>query len=325
MKKLFCTAAALLLGASVSLAAYAKDFGEVTVLGDSITTGYGLDGYQAGNNYSAAGSFGSLIAADCSGYQNLAKDGATSAELLSLLDGEEALGAVSKADSVIISIGGNDFLVPMMSSIQQAILDNSELLNGLAGGNVSVEAVIPQIAGALFAAIQSVDVAKTGENISGIIGKIRAANPDCNIYILTVYDPFEGIEGMEVIEVMAKESLPQLNAGITSAAKNGGAEVVDVYAAFAGHAAEYTNIGKMDIHPSAEGHKVIYSLLSDVMKEGAPSSGNVSNPVADTGVSNPGTDSPKPNPDTGVSDIVFVSAGTLTAVAALVISRRKKD
>ena len=32
---------------------------ELVVLGDSITSGYGLDGYVSGDNYSAAGSCGS--------------------------------------------------------------------------------------------------------------------------------------------------------------------------------------------------------------------------------------------------------------------------
>ena len=37
---------------------------ELVVLGDSITSGYGLDGYVSGDNYSAAGSFANMLGAD---------------------------------------------------------------------------------------------------------------------------------------------------------------------------------------------------------------------------------------------------------------------
>ena len=315
MKKFLCTAAALLLGLSMSLAASAKDYGSVTVLGDSIATGYGLAGYNAGDNYSPAGSFGSLISKDCTGYTNLAKDGATSADLLARLDSDDAITAVSKADSVIISIGGNDFLQPMLSAVMGAVTDNPELLAAIMGGSITEE-LIQQVMGSLVSAAQSVDVSKSGENLTGIIGKIRKANPDCNIYILTVYDPFENVAGMEAIDLAAKERLPQLNAEIASAAKNGGAEVIDVYNKFTGHAMEYTNIGIMDIHPNAAGHEVIYSLLSNAVKE---VSGSVSDP--DNTAKDPIPDNGSDNPGTGA--VAFVGAGALAA-AVLVVSRRKK-
>lgn len=318
MKKLICAAAALLTGLSLSIAASAKDLGTVTVLGDSIATGYGLAGYTSGDNYSAEGSFGSLISRDCSDYTNLARDGATGAELLELLDGGEALEAVSEADSVIISIGGNDFLRPMLASVQQAMLDSADLFAGVADGSVSPEEVLPQLTEAIISAAQSVDVEQSGKNISGIIGKIRGVNPDCGIYILTVYDPFEDIAGMEAIASVASERLPQLNAEISAAAAANGASVIDVYSAFEGHAAEYTNIGIMDIHPSAAGHEVIYSLLSGAMGETAPSTGGAS----DSGT---GSGAAKPSPDTGAPAAAFAGAAALTAAAALVISRRKKD
>lgn len=317
MKRLFSAAAALLLGASISLAASAKDYGSVTVLGDSIATGYGLAGYTAGDNYSPEGSFGSLISADCSEYTNLAKDGATSADLLARLDDEDAIAAVSKADSVIISIGGNDFLQPMLSAVMGVVTEDPELLMAIMTGDITEE-LIQQVMGSLVGAAQSVDISKSGENLSGIIEKIHKANPDCNIYILTVYDPFEGVAEMEPLELAAKERLPQLNSTIDYVAKNSGAQVIDVNSAFAGHAEEYTNIGIMDIHPSAQGHKVIYSLLSDAVKEIAPSTPEPSSPGTDN---SPSPDSSSDNPPTGAA--AFAGVGALTA-AVLVVSRRKK-
>lgn len=310
MKKLICAAVSLLLGVSMSMAASAKDYGSVTVLGDSIATGYGLAGYTAGDNYSASGSFGSLISKDCTGYTNLAKDGATSADLLARLDSEDALNAVSSADSVIISIGGNDFLQPMLSAVTNAVIGDSALFEAFMSGSITDD-IIQQFMGSLVTAAQSVDITKSGENLSGIIQKIHAANPDCEIYVLTVYDPFDA-DDMEPISSVAKERLPQLNSTIEYVAKNSGAQVVDVYSAFAGHAEEYTNINIMDIHPSAAGHEVIYSLLSNAVKEASPTSGDPSNNGAE------GSD----NPATGAA--AFVGAGALAA-AVLVVSRRKRN
>lgn len=315
MKKFLCTAAAVLLGLSMSLAASAKDYGSVTVLGDSIATGYGLAGYNAGDNYSPAGSFGSLISKDCTGYTNLAKDGATSADLLARLDSDDAIAAVSKADSVIISIGGNDFLQPMLLAVMGVVTEDPELLMAIMTGDITEE-LIQRVMGSLVGAAQSVDISMSGENLSGIIEKIHKANPDCGIYILTVYDPFEGVEEMEPLELAAKERLPELNSTIEYVAKNSGAQVVDVYSAFTDHAEEYTNIGIMDIHPNAAGHEVIYSLLSNAVKE---VSGSVSDP--DNTAKDPIPDNGSDNPGTGA--VAFVGAGALAA-AVLVVSRRKK-
>ena len=76
--------------------------------------------------------------------------------------------------------------------------------------------------------------------------------------LLTVYDPFEGVQGMEMMDVAAREKLGELNAEIFGEASEHGAAVADVHSAFEGHALDYTNISSMDIHPNKEGHSVIY-------------------------------------------------------------------
>ena len=306
MKRLLSAAAALVLGISLTAAAHAEGYGKVTVLGDSIASGFGLPGYFFGGTYSASGSFGNLIAEKSAGYENLAKDGATTADLLSRLGEADAQSAVKSADSVMISIGGNDFLMPMLNAFLDFPIDTGDLISGLISGGVSIDSIFEQVSEAVIDAAQSVDISKTGEHLTEIIGNIRAANPYCEIYILTVYDPFEGIAGMEMLEDVAKQRLPELNAEITDAAKRGRANVIDVNSAFAGHAAEYTNIGIMDIHPSSAGHKVIYELIASASEELSE-------------------EQTAGNPNTGAHAVTFTGATALAAALTMTVFRKKRQ
>ena len=84
-------------------AAFAQDTIQYVALGDSITTGYRLgEGEQ---------SFAEIIAAE-NGYEliNLAKDGATSADLLDVIQNEANAATLENADLITITIGGNDLM-----------------------------------------------------------------------------------------------------------------------------------------------------------------------------------------------------------------------
>ncbi len=312
LKKFISAAAAVIISAGVTSAAFAEDYGSVVVLGDSIASGYGLEGYVSGDNYSAVGSFGSLISAESSEYSNFAVDGRTSSELLSAFDGDIS-AAVSGCDKTVISIGGNDFLQPMVSAIQSAVIENTELINSITEGELSPEDIIPQISAKILEAADAVDISQTADNINKIMGKIREVNPDGEIYILTVYNPFESAEGMEDFSSMAVDKLSQLNGAIKNAADSSGAYVVDVYSAFLGHANEYTNILKMDIHPSKDGHSVIYGLLKDAMENSQAVSAGVSDSVVS-----------KPVPDTGAPEIIAAFGISALAMAGIMLARKKR-
>lgn len=66
---------------------------------------------------------------------------------------------------------------------------------------------------------------------------------------------------MRAASEVAEQKLPLLNGGI-EALENDKTMIVDVYKAFKGHESEYTNINKLDIHPSAAGHQIIYNLIA---------------------------------------------------------------
>lgn len=143
---------------------------------------------------------------------------------------------------------------------------------------------------------------------------MKNAAPDAQVIILTVYDPFEGVTGMEMMDVVAREKLAELNAGIKEAAAANGAEVADVFTAFKGSAEDYTNITRMDIHPNKEGHAVIYSMLSEMAEvPSEPVSADVQPETAHKG-----------SPDTGAGDIAVFAGIALTAAAAAYLTRKKR-
>ncbi len=319
--------ASIMLSAAVlsmtAVHGYAEEESSLLVLGDSITTGYGLEGYVSGDNSSAADSFANRLSADYSAYTNLAVDGRTSAQLLEALSEEDTLSAVENSDDVVISIGGNDFLMPMVTAIQMSMMSDPEILQGIKDGTMTEEdfmekAMEMDIAGAVTNAVNNVDIGLTEENISGILDKIYEVNPDVNVYILTVYDPFEDVEGMEAYSDTAEEILPQLNGAIENAAsEHESAYVIDVYSAFKGHAVEYTNISQMDIHPNKAGHEVIYGMLSEAIQENAPA-------AAETVTYTPPTDSADESVPTGNADITVIGAVGALALAAAVVSSKKR-
>ena len=96
----------------------------ITVLGDSISTGYGLDD----DELSYCGYLQEYFDADL---DNFAKDGRQTAELIEQLENDaDVRSSVEQADLICVSIGGNDVLQIFLDSL-------SELKN--AGGNNSEE------------------------------------------------------------------------------------------------------------------------------------------------------------------------------------------
>ena len=330
MKKMIsaaCAAALALTAASSAASAESYD-GKLAVLGDSITSGYGLDGYVSGDNTSAADSFSNKLAADFSEYVNLAVDGRTSEELLEALDSDENVSAaVENAAAVVISIGGNDFLTPMMTAAQTAIMSDPDIMQGIMDGTVTVaeamESNMDMINESVVSAAKQVDVQLTVDNIGSIVDKVTEISPDSEIYLLTVYNPFEGVDDMEKYSEAAESILPVLNSGISDIAEQDNVHLIDAYTAFKGHALEYTNIASVDIHPNKAGHEVIYDLiceaLPEVTAEEAPETAE-----PETQEESVPTVSATPVPDTGNTDTAVYAAAAVLSMAAVISASKKR-
>ena len=336
MKKMIsaaCAAALALTAASSAVSAESYD-GKLAVLGDSITSGYGLDGYVSGDNTSAADSFSNKLAADFSEYVNLAVDGRTSEELLEALDSDENVSAaVENAEAVVISIGGNDFLTPMMTAAQTAIMSDPDIMQGIMDGTVTVaeamESNMDMINESVVSAAKQVDVQLTVDNIGSIVDKVTEISPDSEIYLLTVYNPFEGVDDMEKYSEAAESILPVLNSGISDIAEQDNVHLIDAYTAFKGHALEYTNIASVDIHPNKAGHEVIYDLICEALPEvtaeeapEAPEAAEAAEP--ETQEESAPTVSATPVPDTGNTDTAVYAAAAVLSMAAVISASKKR-
>lgn len=298
LKKLFAAAAAVLLCACVLLPvipASAEGNG-LLVLGDSISTGYALAEYSASDPYKCA-SYANRLAAALgleakSTYINRAKDGATSADLLSLLPTIKT--NVENSGIIVISIGGND-LLRLVTTIAQKV-------TGTQSGSVA-EAFTSLLAAGSDAIIQafgSVDVKKMIEdaitdykkNVADAIALIRQTNPSARVIFLAQYDPLSAviellisssatapekpvnpgdivipIEGSAVVETAGDAVgavFDNLNAALREACGDS-AEVADVPSVIDSLAVARTNILQFDIHPNAAGHGAIFELLKDML------------------------------------------------------------
>ncbi len=246
-------------------------FGNITVLGDSIASGYGLPDYTSGNNYSAPLSWGNLLGEESTRYENFALDGRTSEELLATLaQPTDALKkSLESADCVVVSIGGNDFLGRMMKAVKYAALTDTEMISALLNGEFRAEMLgelTDRLLKAVMSEMRNVDLDKTVSNIRGVTEKISQLNPDAQIVLLTIYDPFSEHILLSGISDTAEGVLSELNGKIAALADDSpNIKIADVHAAFADNASRFTNINRLDIHPSAAGHERIYELLCGII------------------------------------------------------------
>ena len=102
-------------------------------------------------------------------------------------------------------------------------------------------------------------------NYAEILRIIKTANPDAEIYAMGYYFPYPHLDEKQKPRLV--ELTKTLNDIIAAAAEQGGATYVDVYSSF-GDNATHLLPNKNDIHPNAEGHKVMSEALLDEVIRG---------------------------------------------------------
>ena len=254
---------ALLSALTVPATAAKPEF--MLALGDSITTGYGLDGYAETDPYECA-SYTNIVAEALgleakSAYVNKAVNGATSADLLKLLpDVENYLGY---ADLVVVTIGGNDLLgaVPLVAT---AIAGKS--ITSLEGSIEVLSAATPTQFAALsnntnFQSKIGAVLTKYAANLASAAAIIKENAPTARVIFIKQYNPMKNVLGFGDFGNFADTLIASINASIDTVCAASGFEVLDAPSVINVNAAGLTNMLNYDIHPNADGHKAIAELL----------------------------------------------------------------
>lgn len=259
LKFMAAGAAAVFVPALLSFSASAEEIESITVLGDSISSGYGLN--EGERSY--ASYLGEYFGAEV---ENFAADGKTTSQLLELLEGDDAVSeSVGKSDLICVSIGGND--------VMDVFFDD---LIGIAGGfsapsaegsfGFSPESIQELILS--FSSSLGPAAAEAGENIRKIAARIEEINPKARLIFQTIYNPFEtDNENMKPvyspIYTFTSIYLGTINSSIRNST---GLEYADIQNKFKGGCTLYTNINNMDIHPNKIGHLLIAEEIVQQLK-----------------------------------------------------------
>ena len=208
------------------------------VLGDSIAAGSGVYINSEKRAYAP-------IVAAAKGYDltNYGAGGDTSAHLLEKVARQDnTRRAIRQADVIAVSIGGNDLM--------HAEDFTTMVIEGLLGDYSQMEPIL----------------AAYRENFAGIIGGIRALNPNALLIVQTLYNPAFPLPSLRKAYGTAVQGLNACIRGYL-AAHPGAFVVADVYSAFEPRrGAVFVDM----THPNGYGHSVIAAVLLGVIDQAEP-------------------------------------------------------
>lgn len=247
MKKFLCVLVVLILIMVQIPFVNAQGRDKLVVIGDSIAFGYGIENKEDTYAY---------IVADDLDYQliNDAVSGDTTTDLLALLEkNNEVKNHIKSAESVVISIGGNDFL---HLGYESSLSELGELISKGKDSKIITNLV---------------DVVES--NIRSIHQCIRELNPKCKIVLQTVYNPFLGQQDtftqllMQLVELVRQDYIEIYNA---EADTDSDMVIADVESTFRNYYNETksTSLVQDDfIHPSVKGHSLISQVVENALDD----------------------------------------------------------
>lgn len=189
MKKLISLFSALSIGVSalcITDVNAAESKGKLVVLGDSISSGYGLNDGE----YNYGEILGEYLDYDV---ENYAVPGLTTQGLVDKIAETNVKQAISDADLIVVSIGGNDFISTARDKFSEKfgeiddLTDFNYLFSLLSQDTVSSLAILGSLYSTEFP--QACDTAIN--NITEINNTISSLNPDADVVFQNVYDPFQ--------------------------------------------------------------------------------------------------------------------------------------
>ena len=275
------------------VAAHAQTLETYVALGDSITTGYGLEeGEQSFATQVATA--GSLTLDD-----SLATNGLTSAGLLAQLSHADAKTAVTGADFITITIGGNDLLDALYGYLAEEYtkenpndpMDADDVFKKLENLTISMDSAnfIKELIRYMPDFIMS-DAASTAldtysDNLRSILTTIQNLNSDAQVVVLNQYNPYKQAAvnanplltmfDVDINSVSAtfEDGVIMLNdatAVVISGFTN--VRVANVKAVFDEQTknpcnANFNDKLSFDIHPNATGHQLLADMVGEIVEE----------------------------------------------------------
>lgn len=277
-------AAAALVSTAVPFSADAEDTMKIVAMGDSITNGYSMDGSLIASYPELVSSY---YGADL---VNFAQDGLTSAGLLAQLSDPNVQSELASADVVLVTIGGNDIMVPVLNNEfidAQSYSTMSELIAAMRQKNDSDPLFMIRMQRYLNGTtdnkgVMPLAVEACNANVQQITAQISAIT-DARVVFQTVYNPMDlsdddtslAASGSMItlcanvrgyLEGKPDSDLYPEDAGINDIIRGlQGASVADTFTNFAGHSYFYTHINDVDVHPNSKGHLAIAESIIELL------------------------------------------------------------
>jgi len=275
MKKIFKNALSLTVAMSLAIGntplSYAISEDDTYVaLGDSISTGHKLED----KNNLFVNKIEKTYNLDLT---NLAKNGMDSTIMLNLLKSEGKDGItyrenIKNADLITISMGGNNLLQPLLGLIKEGLKlpsDADAKIIELAiknNPNAFVEIFTDLKNNPENAQILKYNLEVFATEFPQIINTIKTLNPNTEIIIQTVYNPFNDAKEFLDLANIIDPFFQAMNKTISEGSVLG-YEVVDVYADFKSNDSQVplTNMEEFDVHPNKAGNEVIFNAHKKIL------------------------------------------------------------
>ena len=189
--------------------------------------------------------------------------------------------AVAGADIIVVTIGANDILQPVLNNdvVKVDDYDNVyDLANAIKDNQIAFQKYLR--------ANMPTAVANANTNIDSIILQLKSTNDHAKLVFQTVYDPLSvdqddtglSSNALSMLSTFSNGQMYQylngsanggtyipvgLNQNLQTHAQNGEIYLADVYNIFLHHAWTNVNIANADVHPTATGQSAIANLLID--------------------------------------------------------------
>ena len=314
VKKLLGVAvsAALFLCLVLMAEAQSENGTSYVALGDSISSGYGLEEDTL--------SFAQRVAQD-NGLEltNLAQDGETATSLLDKLQTDQVSAAVSQADIITITVGGNDLMNALYAYLTDAYNQRNpenpttqeDMKNAIMGGDMGVLTFALEVGPGFSNSERATQaLADFHTHLTQMVLDIRAENPQVQLVVVVEqYNPYSYLVkelSKNPIFASSAQSLcaafgagvADINNVIAAVAQQQECAVAEVYDAFETAQENPCNASvsmpvklDLDFHPNAYGHGLIAQQVTDLLAQQAivppedavvedQPQGDVSNPAA---------------------------------------------